>query len=466
MRQQTKLASVVRRRGAAFLRRYACGYRAFQGIDLRQTDLGGEEIIGCDLTDADLTAADLSGAKLGRSALADEGSPSEESMLREAHAYLFHRTILRGARMASVDASGAELRLADLRGADLSGAKLARVNADNVDASGVDLTGADLWQADFSHADMAGAVLQGANLCDCNLEDANLEGADLRDADLQGAVFKGARLTNANLQSADLRGANLSGANLSNAQLELANLAGANLTSAVLSDAKFDGALLGSALIDVDLKPLCRVDVVHVANSTVDYRSILRTVSEPRLRELLLKFGMPAVFADYMIDCARSLTPQEVFSLLRSTFISYGRPDEAFAQRLSEALQREGVSTFFFRKHAPPGARLHRLIRDNVNSHDRVILICSQTSLERYGLVNELEETLAREARDGGETYLLPIRIDDYVLEEWRPKRADLATVVRDRVIADFTNHLDPKSFRESVTRLLSALRRPVVAFF
>jgi hypothetical protein len=47
-----------------------------------------------------------------------------------------------------------------------------------------------------------------------------------------------------------------------------------------------------------------------------------------------------------------------------------------------------------------------------------VLLLCSRHSLNQKGVLNEIQETLAREARDGGASYLLPIMLDDYVLKE------------------------------------------------
>ena len=62
---------------------------------------------------------------------------------------------------------------------------------------------------------------------------------------------------------------------------------------------------------------------------------------------------------------------------------------------------------FFFAEHAEPGEKLHRTMRKGVNEHDRLILICSMASLDRKGVLNELEEILTREARDGGASYLI-----------------------------------------------------------
>ena len=94
---------------------------------------------------------------------------------------------------------------------------------------------------------------------------------------------------------------------------------------------------------------------------------------------------------------------------LASVFISYGGPDEPFALKLNKALQLSGVTTFLFKAHAVPGQKLHRVMSQNVNKFDRVVLICSASSLNRPGVQNELEEVLAREAREGGAEILIPI---------------------------------------------------------
>jgi hypothetical protein len=170
---------------------------------------------------------------------------------------------------------------------------------------------------------------------------------------------------------------------------------------------------------------------------------------------------MPEVFAEYMIDCARTLDPHGVFKMLQSTFISYGSPDEPFARKLYQALHRNGVTTFFFAEHAVPGDKLHRMMRKGVNEHDRVVLVCSRASLDRKGVLNEIEETLAREARDGGAAYLIPIRLDDYVFSGWSPPNPDAAQAVRDRVVADFEGaDADPAKFDAGVRKLIAALKK------
>jgi hypothetical protein len=140
-------------------------------------------------------------------------------------------------------------------------------------------------------------------------------------------------------------------------------------------------------------------------------------------------------------------------------FISYGSPDANFALYIQAALERLNISAFLFSRDAPPGVKLHRLMRDGINSAERVVLICSRQSLNRSGVLNEIEECLQREAREGGRPILIPITLDNYVFTDWRPEHPGLALAVRDRVIADFSGTTsDPGAFRIATERLALAI--------
>jgi hypothetical protein len=191
--------------------------------------------------------------------------------------------------------------------------------------------------------------------------------------------------------------------------------------------------LVGSAIQDI----IDAVDVTFESTVTVDWLSICRSVTALGLERFLMRSGMPEVFMRYSIDSARSLDPGLLFSLMHSTFISYGGPDTTFARKLRDALLRNGVRTYLFGDDAVPGELLHRVMRDGISSHDRVVLVCSRASLDRSGVQNEIELTLGREARDGGVSYLIPVILDDYVFG-WTPARAHLAQALRERVVADF----------------------------
>lgn len=320
----------------------------------------------------------------------------------------------------------------------------------NLRLRGVKLRGVQLPGVNLRDSDLTGATLEGSDL-----ERAQLSGASLRRADLRRARLAGADLSGALLRGADLRGADLTGVRLARADLTRANIEGCGLGDAILGN---------TYLIDLDLGPLIDAEPgpLHHAPSYVDYTTILASVRNPRLKVFLVRAGVPGVFVEYLVDCARSMSEVDMRSMLQSTFISYGQPDEAFARRLHDTLSRHGVPTFFYPEHAVPGEKLHRLMRVGVNSYDRVVLVCSRSSLNRRGVLFELEEVLAREARDGGASYLIPIRLDDYVLADWTPPNPDVAQAVRDRVVADFSGAADdPEQFRSQVLRLLSALKKP-----
>jgi uncharacterized protein YjbI with pentapeptide repeats len=357
---------------------------------------------------------------------------------------------------------GADLRGASLRGASLIGANLSRADIRGVRLIGANLRGADLSYANLSQAYLPTTYLPGANLSHtdfggANLSRANLQGADLFNADLHGADLHGAKLIGARLFGADLRDADLSGADLRSADLN-----GTILRSADLSGANFDDAdLAETVLVDIDLAPICEANspVVHRRASTIDFRSIVKSLRSPNLKDFLQRAGMPEVFVEYMIESARAVQG-DAFTLFCSTFIAYGGSDEPFARKLYEALHRNGVTTFFYPVHAKPGHKNHAVMREGVGGHDRVILICSQNSLTRPGVLTELDHTLEREARDGGAAYLIPVRLDPY-LDTWQtPEKPYVAEAVRGRVYANFEGAKEEAKFRAGLQRLIEALRK------
>ena len=147
---------------------------------------------------------------------------------------------------------------------------------------------------------------------------------------------------------------------------------------------------------------------------------------------------------------------------LHSTvFISYGGPDEEFAGKINERLKQNGVKTWFFPTDALPGDKLHRAMSNGVVDHDRVLLICSKSSLKRSGVLNEIERVLEREAREGGSSILIPITVDDFVFSDWAPNRPDISRQVQSRVIGIFTNAEENESdFNTQFDKLLITLKK------
>jgi uncharacterized protein YjbI with pentapeptide repeats len=283
---------------------------------------------------------------------------------------------------------------------------------------------------DFSHASLV--VLQ---LDDCRFVSCHWQGARILDA-----IFRNVAAHDSNLREVEFSGTQFRDVTIARCVLDHVHLAGVSF-------------------MRTPVGAFCEADGVRITPPlNVDWESMCLSIRSPGLERLLLNAQIPEVVVTYTIDCARALDPAEMFNLMLSTFISYGAPDVVFARRLRDALQANGVRTFLFETDAIPGERLHRVMHDAVHTHDRVILICSEQSLLRPGVRNEIEQTLAREARDGGSSYLLPVAIDDHIYL-WKSQPEDLAVQVRDRVVADFRNTVDDRDrFGVALAHLLRAL--------
>lgn len=143
----------------------------------------------------------------------------------------------------------------------------------------------------------------------------------------------------------------------------------------------------------------------------------------------------------------------------KTLFISYGGPDEEIVSKINKRIKAKGVKTWFFPDDALPGEKLHRMMHDGVNKHDRVLLVCSKKALIRPGVLNEIERVLEREAKEGGADILIPIALDDFVYGDWAPERKDIAGHVRARVITKISgDHND--LLEEQIGKVVSALRK------
>jgi len=332
----------------------------------------------------------------------------------------------------------------------------------NVDLRQANFEGADLRGASFYGSSLKGANFNNAQLTYVQLKGARLTGATFRNAALNATDLIGADFTGADFTEADLTGASLNRANLSKADLRDALLGNARFGATFLEGATFDGTRLSSTWLgDINVSAFCRsTQIRHGSPSPIDARTVMKSYTVPGLKSFMLDCGVPAIFAEYMIDCARSLGEPVLRSLMQSTFISYGGPDERFARKLYDALRAHGVLVFFFPESATLGERISNEVYRRLHEQDRVILVCSKASLERPGVLNEIQETFDREVRDGGANYLLPIMLDDYVLTGWHLTHPALAERVRQRVVGDFRSALTSEAaFEAALSRLIDALK-------
>jgi hypothetical protein len=334
----------------------------------------------------------------------------------------FHYVRLDGANLAGMDLTGASFYGASLRAVDLERTRLTYVQLKSAD-----LTGANLSRAAINATDLIGATFVDADLSEADLTGACMARADCRRADMTSTRFNNVTLANA-------------------------NFSGTRLTGARLSSAYFD---------DVDVSSFCDArSLEHLGPSHIDYRTVIRSYLHPNLRRFMTDCGVPEIFTTYMIDCAHASGDPLLRSLMQSTFISYGGPDEKFARRIYDALRAHKVPLFFFPETARVGERIDNEVFRRLQEHDRVLLLCSRDSLDRPGVISEIQETLDREARDGSATYLLPVMIDDYVLTGWRASHPELAERVGRRIIGDFRKTRRNKgAFDAAVARVVDVLK-------
>ena len=404
-------------------------------LDLTGADLHGADLNGADLHEADLSRADLSKADLIEANLmgADQRGP-----------YLCE----------------ANLRGADLRRANLSGANLIAADLNTADLSGADLIEANLMGVLLGGADLSGANLNGADLHEADLSRADLTEAKLIGADLRGAVLVGAHLSGAYLSTADLSGANLNWANLSWASLIGADLHGANLFGAVLTMARLSGAVFSEAICgatvfaNVDLSETKGLEtVLCTLPSTVGVDTLFK--SKGKIPEVFLRgCGVPEILIQYLPSLMQK--PIQFYTC----FISFTEADDDFSVRLYNDLQAAGVRCWRWKEDARWGRTLMGEIDKAVRVYDKLIVICSEKSLNAPAVLREIEravqkeDDLKRQRRDA--EVLFPIRLDDYILEKWdHPRKADVIA----KHVGDFRNWNDPASYKEALDRLIRDLR-------
>ncbi len=327
---------------------------------------------------------------------------------------------------------------------------------EGLDLSRLDFT-SDVYEGIFNSA-LLGADFRNTNLSRCNfrrvdLACANLRGTDLSDSDLAGA----------NLYSALLESAKLSSANL-----EESNLVSAELHGVTVDGASFAGARLGkTSVVGVDLsRAQGLAEVVHIGPTAFDSGTLLSTAAgmaelNDAERSDLFRFLSNAGVHDDFLAAFRSWVgkPIEFFSV----FIGHSSLDKEFARQLYRDLRALGVNCWFDEKNILPGDSILEEIDRGVRLWEKLILVCSESSLSPktgWWVEQEIERALSkeRELRASGEEpalVLVPISLDDYVFDSWSSRYR--ATVL-ERNIGDFRRWREPREYATALERLRLAI--------
>lgn len=186
----------------------------------------------------------------------------------------------------------------------------------------------------------------------------------------------------------------------------------------------------------------------HVGPSTIGIDTIYR--SKGNIPEVLLRgAGVPDTF----IAQIASLVGQSI--QFCSCFISYSGKDQAFAERLHADLQHKGVRCWFAPEDMKTGANIRPTLDESIRAHDKLLLVLSGHSIAKQWVEQEVETALARERKEGC-TVLLPIRLDEALMEiesGWP------ALIRNTRHIGDFRHWKNHDAYQEAFNRLLRDLR-------
>ena len=143
------------------------------------------------------------------------------------------------------------------------------------------------------------------------------------------------------------------------------------------------------------------------------------------------------------------------YIIFHSCFISYSSKNEDFARKLHDDLQKKGVRCWFAPEKMKIGSKIRYAIDQAIHLQDQLLLILSESSVQSPWVEQEVETALEKEDQEG-RTVLLPIRIDQAVMDSQYGWAAHLR---RTRHIGDFSGWNDRDKYNTAFERLLCDLR-------
>ncbi|HMR68529.1 MAG TPA: TIR domain-containing protein, partial [Anaerolineae bacterium] len=239
-----------------------------------------------------------------------------------------------------------------------------------------------------------------------------------------------------------------------------------NFTQSTLQNADFEGsAMIFSTFAGVDLRTVKGLNTVtHLGTTYIDTNTLTQfngDIPESFLRGCGL--------SDLQIETAKlynpRLTSKETSTIIdriqqlfpaqyHSCFISYSSKDKAFAQRLHADLQQNGVRCWFAPKDMRMGDRIRSTIDQSIRTHDKLMVILSENSINSEWVETEVE-TAFEEERKRKQTVLFPVRLDVAVMETEQAWAANIRT----RHIGDFSRWKDHNEYQQAFERLLKDLK-------
>lgn len=303
------------------------------------------------------------------------------------------------------------------------------------DLRGIDLSGTKLDGFVFSRTDFAGAVLRGAQIDDSAIVGCDLRRADLTECDFHDTVVVRTDFTKACLDRAHLDGMIILRSDFTHARFKEASFG--------------DVVMNGNVIVGNDFSTTVGLaNIRHIGPSNIDIDTIL--ASAGNLPDSFLRgAGIPDELVSLLAKLAR------ITKTFYTCFISCSNKTEDFAAQLHRDLSQAGVKCWYAPHDMRIGDRVRTRIGQEIQDHDRLLLVLSEHSVASVWVEDEVELALERERRHG-KTVLFPIRLDDAVMEV----EIGWPAVVRNtRHIGDFRSWEDQEAYRIAFERLLMDLR-------
>lgn len=374
---------------------------------------------------------------------------------------------------APTDLSGADFSFANLINANLDDANMAQADLSEANLSEAQVrraifTCADLHNAKFGRANLSAARFGYANCKNASFVEADLENSYFHEANLIKAGLRGAKLRHANLTLANLAMAslidadfsdsyitssNLAGTSLLRANLRNSDLRGANLSGSILQGADVTDSTMGYTLLSaLDLSGVIGLETVkHETPSSIGLDTLFLSGGNIP-RDFLRGVGVPEHFLSYI----KSLTWSGIE--FYSCFISHSSKDADFAAKINQGLRSSGVRCWYFPEDAKWGESIWGEIDSSIKTYDKLVVVCSENSLQSEPVIREIERALQREDKEK-RSVLFPIRIDDYLLGKWdHPRKADVLS----KVVGDFRHWRNPNAYQNALNKLVAALNKPI----
>ena len=311
----------------------------------------------------------------------------------------------------------------------------------------------DLKGAKLSRTDLSGINFSKAQLRVAYLRASDLTNSNLTEADLKGAYLNRANLNRADFTKATLRGANLSECNLIQTNFNSARLYFTNFTESSFESTNFLRSKLYKTVFGLcNLSGCIGLESVRVKGSCIiDFQTLQE--SRNLSKSFLLKVGLPELYINSFPQFGKR--KQDFFPV----FLSHSKINKQFAEKLYEALIDKGIQVWFDDKKLIPGDLLIGGISKGINLYDKMILVCSEASLNSWWVKEELERILEKERSYQKRTsksgsLLIPITIDDYI---YSVNNEYSVTILKHKV-GDFREWQNEASFRRALVKLITAL--------